>query len=355
MELPEPKNVQVRRASMLFALLATGAFTLASFAALADDSDGDGIPDAVEAATARNLNALGVPEGRFRIQSLSVGAAPDAADDEFSVVFERAKFVVEYRPRAGAENRIEYEMTLKRLVEFIDDGGDIGGGDIVQEWDLTDEYWVVSTINTTTVDSGRQFRFTTFPVPDVPTSRNITLTVTASSRFIRTGSMLVSPMEVKVDVSIRGWDYNASNSELALKVEVATEAEMTELEAQSHDESRGWASDESQLNVSGELGSIFFSWSNTATVDGQATVVRSTGLAPITEGSEFFLIYGRGQVIDHDPKMGVESAAFWALVNRANQPPSLSWNPVLYALGVAAIAGLVAATVVLSRRRRREN
>ena len=77
---------------------------------------------------------------------------------------------------------------------------------------------------------------------------------------------------------------------------------------------------------------------------------------PIDEGgSEFFLVYGRGQVIDHDSKMGVESAAFWTLVNRANQPPPLSWNPVLYALGVAAIAGLVAATVVLSRRRRREN
>jgi hypothetical protein len=357
MELPEPRNVQVRRAAMIFALLATGAFTLASFAALADgaDSDGDGISDAVEAATARNLNGLGIPEGRFRVQSVSVGAAPDGHDDEFSLLFERGTFAVEYRPRADREDGILYELTLKRLVEVIYDGGDIGGGDIVQEWDLTNEYWAVTTVNTTTVDGGRQFRFTAYPVPEVPTSRNLTLTVTASSRFVRNGQILVSPMEVKVDISIRGWMYDAPNSELALKIEVATEAQNTQIEEQSLDEIRGWTSDESQLNVSGELGSIFFSWSNTAIVDSGIAAVGSTNLAPSGGGTEFFLIYGRGQVTYHTSKMGVESAAFWTLVNRANQPPPLSWNPVLYALGVAAIAGLVAATVVLSRRRRREN
>ena len=342
----------LRRSSFFrfLALVTAAGIVISSASALADDSDGDGISDEIEAATTRNLTAAGVPEGHFNISSRSVGAA---TDDEFQVYFEAGTFGVEYRPNADSDDRVWYELGLRRIIEFVDDGGEISGNDIVQTWDLTNMYWRVDSYKFADDDGGRQFLFNSTLLGDFPPAGFVVVSARASERFVRIGGGLVTPMEVKVTIMIIGWPLKRADTKLGLKLEIGTlETHDARIETGTLDEARGWASDESQLNVSSPLGFLFFSWSNTARVDSVERPVRATDLSPTEGGLEFYLVYDPGTVIFHDPKMGVESSAFWSQVERIGEVP-LEWNPILYIAGLGAISGVVALTV-FARRRRRE-
>src|SRR3972149_5678433 len=181
----------LRRSSFFrfLALVTAAGIVISSASALADDSDGDGISDEIEAATTRNLTAAGVPEGHFNISSRSVGAA---TDDEFQVYFEAGTFGVEYRPNADSDDRVWYELGLRRIIKFADD------------------------------DGGRQFLFNSTLLGDFPPAGFVVVSARASERFVRIGGGLVTPMEVKVTIMIIGWPLKRADTKLGLKLEIGT-------------------------------------------------------------------------------------------------------------------------------------
>lgn len=335
----------------LFAVIGAALF-FASSLAVATDSDGDGIADDVEAYTARNMVAHETGDSFF-IRSRSVGAAQD---DVFEVSYARGEFAVSYAPRASAPESVWsvwYHLEFRRLVEYTrDENGElreISG----TERDLTTEPAKVTIQNTTTLDGERQTRF---KVEFLPTTAPglLTVTVGASERFAKVDGGLVTPAEAKVDIEIRGWPFSQGATNLGVDVEMYTDvAVVPRVEDRSLDEDRGWASAEEQVNVTRDRNTAFFSWADTALVDGLSRPVQTTPLETSGEGYEFALVYDRGAVIVHDPKMGVESTALWSIWYE-ERPGVLRADPAMYVVGLAAIASVVAASVLIRRRRRKE-
>ena len=334
-----------------FAVVGVALF-VASSLAVATDSDSDGIPDDVEAYTARNMVA-GDTGSSFFIRSRSVGAAQD---DVFEVSYSGGEFSVSYAPGPSSQETVWYRIEFRRLQEYApEDGG--GLKETGTRMDLTPENATVTMSNATTADGERQVRFRITYATNPPGL--FTVTVGASERFSKVDGGLVSPVEAKVDLGIHGWSWSSEATVLGLEVDVyADGATVPVVDDRSGDEEHGWASDERQVNVTRVGDTAFFSWASTALVDGVSRPVQATPLEPRGEGYDLSLLYERpagaaSSTIVHDPKMGVESSALWSAWNQ-ERPAVLSPDLALYALGVGAIAAVVAATVLVRRRRKAE-
>src|SRR5437870_13580551 len=78
------------------------------------DSDGDGIPDSVEAATQRNVVAASAGD-EFSIAS-RLASAPFS--DQFQVSYEAGTFFVSYQRARGSHS--SYQLELRNLAEWVD-------------------------------------------------------------------------------------------------------------------------------------------------------------------------------------------------------------------------------------------
>ena len=325
-----------------FALAATVALLLSTgVAAATGDSDLDGIPDDVEAATARNVVVHDSPGG-FVIRSRSQGAP---LEDAYEVGYSDGTLTVEYFPKASESQSVSYQLEFRRILEVYSDGG---------EWkeagrfDIPADYSGVLESEVPTVDGETAIVYTMTTV-----SGMFTVTLRSVPRFaLVTGDRLLSPMEMKVDVEIRGWTYTRSDSRLALQVEINSTS-LPRVDESSDDERAGWATDEAAVTVASGANSLFFSWDKTATVDGVATPVEVTPLEPSGGRYEMNFVYGRGAVIVHDPKVGAVSNAFWSIWSQPRSTPP-AFDAAFYVIGIGVAAGLVGTTVLLRRRRRED-
>ncbi len=326
-----------------FALVATAALLLsAGVAAASGDSDGDGIQDDVETATARSVVVHDSPGG-FVIRSRSQGAA---VDDAYQVGYSGGKFTVAYFPDAAGSESVSYDLEFRRILEvYWEDGEWKEAG----RFDIPSDYADVTESEVPTKDGETAIVYSMTNASGI-----FKVTLGCTHRFARlSGDRLLSPMEVKVDIEIRGWTYTPGlDSRLALKVEINSTSIPT-MDETSADERAGWATDESAVTVASGSNSLFFSWDTAATVDGVSTPIEATPLEPSNSGYEMMFVYGRGAVIVHDPKVGAVSNAFWSIWGQPwTTPPA--FDTTFYIVGIGAAAGVVGATVLLRRRRREE-
>ncbi len=321
-----------------FALLGAAAFALSTLAVAVGAADGDGIPDDLEARTARNVVTHGASDSFF-IRSKSIGASQD---DVFEISFADGAFTVSYARLAGGSDTVSYRLEFKRISEVRGDGGQT---EVVQTMDIP-SYYAVQAWQATTRDGEPEFGFTATTLGGI-----LRVRIGATERFAQVDGGLVSPAQAKVDIEITGWPWQADDSRLQLDLEIVPSGGVPRVENESDDMGHGWASDESEVNVTSNGDTAYFSWVKTATVDGVRKPVTATPLEASGEGYEMSFLYERGNVIRHDPKMGVLSAAFWSIWNQP-EPPALRADLALYALGIALVAGAVGATALAVRRRR---
>jgi hypothetical protein len=107
----------------------------------------------------------------------------------------------------------------------------------------------------------------------------------ATGDFANLGSTVVKPSEMKFDVAIEDYGYEYDNTSLALGAEIESGAE----------------SDEGTLVFNtGEEYDTFFSWKQTAEIDGKNVDTNVT-----TFGNKMAISYGeQAENIFHDPKVG---------------------------------------------------
>src|SRR5207247_3447523 len=101
--------VFTRAAAMAFASSAALAVVLASSLAVADgttDSDGDGVPDDLEAATQRTVAVSAAGEG-FNVSS-HLGTAPE--EDQFDLSYHAGTFDAGYSDKGGVASASETEV-----------------------------------------------------------------------------------------------------------------------------------------------------------------------------------------------------------------------------------------------------
>ncbi len=344
----------VRSRVLVVAFAASAAFTLllASTVAVADgDSDSDGVPDAIESETQRNVVAVAAGD-EFDISSRLVNAP---AADQFDLTYKAGTFDVWYERAGGGTTGFELEM--RNIVEWID----ANGNDRLDSGEVRAPFPVAfgnAQVNHTTVlnaDGGR-VNFLNVTSND----GQITLNLTVAQRFMRlSAERVLTPMEVKMDITI---DHGRQLADANLGIEMRVDTEnRVEYNNRSWDEDNHFAtspSGEASMNVTGgpagRAATAFFSWSKKALADGREIPVDvSSWKDPEPNTYDLYLAYRVDSVVPrvrivHDPTFGVESAAYEDVIHRV---PPLQGDTILYGVSLAAIAVLVLGTFILANRR----
>jgi hypothetical protein len=155
------------------------------------------------------------------------------------------------------------------------------------------------------------------------------------------------------------------DTRLAVHLSLGTDQRVN-LENESWNELHQFNPGEHAVNVTNGTGeatsSVFFAWSNQASVNGQASAVSVSGpeLNETSRAYDLYLSYPRittsinpNEVdVEHDPSLGVVSVAYASLP--VSLPGGIQADVTLYVVSVAAVTALVAGTAILANRRRRE-
>lgn len=286
--------------------------------------------------------------------------APENAKRNVSVLVDGAQALVDMsREDEPDRDRIGLEVAADegRMNMRLDRGGDADDApdfqldvqlaDIVEYEDLDGdgaytpaEDRVVSTTNVTELDwsveaqevaidantTGQQVR----AAAPVGANGSVEVHVTAPGDFATIGETELTPRDVKVDYVIDGFPYATNDSRIALGVDVGA--------GEAYEVAQAAVGDSPAVQVANENASGYYSWKETAQVDGEAVPVNASLPDQASDNAteavqKVYLSYGQGDEIVHDPVMGVtyESAS-----EDVAEAPGFGVVALVAAAGVAA-------------------
>ncbi len=290
-----------------------------------DDSDNDGIDDDIEHAYEREIEYESEVD-KFKSKStLKNGTTKDVFEVEFDVQSDNAAEIkfkfsnsVAINASANNESELSYKVKFDEIVEFIDTG-DLGyqNESILSSYEIGNAGWEdlqvlynatigLLEINATTQDG------------------LFTLVMMLSSGFLNRDNVTITPNSLKIDVFINNYNLTSSESKLALKTHIKTEAQL-QVEQESEEELEGFASNETQVEISMANATGYFSWAEFAEAMGSTVDVIASTLENSTdeEGETSQRTYFTFDAVNTssiywDPKMGVVSQA---AKQNIQQPP----------------------------------
>lgn len=211
---------------------------------------------------------------------------------------------------------LEYHFLFKDIIEFEDINGN-GWYDekdtIRSRYSIEDAAFTKMALQNMTDEDGVDISVLSTGTID----KVFTIRFYATERYAYIHSTLCSPNEIKMDFIIDTYPYQSNTSFLSLSLELQT-YHMFDLFQQSYNEQKGYASNESELRFSSENSNGFFSWSNSAIINTNDTIVTTlissekrqmlndTDIEENTSSTIQF-IYPNAEIIVHDPKIGVVS------------------------------------------------
>ncbi|RMG21782.1 MAG: hypothetical protein D6732_26870 [Methanobacteriota archaeon] len=296
-----------------------------------DDSDGDGIDDDIEHAYEREIEYESEVD-RFKSKStLKNGTTKDVFEVEFDVQSDNAAEIkfkfsnsVAINSSANNESELSYKVKFDKIVEFIDSGepgyqnetivsfyeiGNAGWNDLQVHYNTTLGYL---QINATTQDG------------------LFTLVMMLTSGFLNRDNVTITPNSLKIDVYINNYNLTSSDTKLAIKTHIKTEAQL-QIEQESEEELEGFASNETQVEISMANTTGYFSWAEFAEAMGSSIDVIASTLENSTdeEGETSQKTYFTFDAVNvssiyWDPKMGVVSQA----AKQNVQQPPIATEPV---------------------------
>ncbi|MFX0023634.1 MAG: hypothetical protein ACFE9S_15010 [Candidatus Hermodarchaeota archaeon] len=326
------------------------------------DEDGDGVDDTFEEQTKRDIE---IWIGEYVVEVASIRRSEDKKDiidlrvayNEYglsvrvsygTIICEYEEVVEEEPPKEEeqivplggeyCEERVEYrlifEVFFKGIVEFVDLNGD---GVLDEEHDeIISDYGLNSfqpiEYNLTPISDDTNLHYLLFNTTDGVFAAHIYLV----EEFVYVDEMLISPTEVKIDLEITNYEYLEDNSQLALITKLWSEEKYNKRE-ETVDEKDGYATNEKDVVTKNNQYSGFFSWKETALIDGIEMEVLTKELEYECEEVQVLLIcYPRGNHIYHDPKIGI----FIGMVLNGNIPIFITTG-VISTAAVASIVGIV--------------
>jgi hypothetical protein len=237
------------------------------------------------------------------------------------------------------EYKLVFEVLFRGLIEFIDLDGD---GILDEEHDeIVSDYGFHSfhpvDYSLISISDDTNLHYLLFNTTDGIFAAHIYLV----EEFVYVDETLISPTEVKIDIEITGYEYEDENSQLALVTKLWAEETYKEREETS-DEKEGYATDEKDVYVKNDRYSGFFSWKETALIDGVEMEVKTKELDFEDEHHQVLLIcYPRGYHIYHDPKIGIYIGI-----------PVGGNLPIVITTGALSVVGVSGIVVLLLRKRR---
>jgi hypothetical protein len=271
---------------------------------LDDDSDDDGVSDDDEARNRRQVEVFVTPTHVEIESKLHTGGTEDSFEIEVSTSLEGVEFKVEFETEnSTTETEREFEVEFEEIVEYIDDNGnglyDKESDTDVQTLELTSFNPIAYSVETHPDGEIHILEVTT-------TDGIFGALVYATGEFADINGSIIAPTQVKIDVIIQGFDYLENDSQLALEVKLEASME-TSYEDITEDEEEGRASDEAEIDVIMNEITGFFSWKESAEIDGITYPVNASIVEVSPTQEKIYLNYVRGDVIIHDPKVGFEN------------------------------------------------
>ncbi len=290
------------------------------------------------------------------------------APDEFKITYNHGSFSLAYEPTAGGPVTSQFTVTVAGLVEWtpVGDGQFSEGARVAYTPMGASAFGRIPIVHyARTEPDGTVVH--SFLIQS--NSGELTLNLTIAQGFVRlpSGSTL-TPMEAELIFQLNHL-MNRTDTRLSIQLSLTTNApgQRFNLTNESWDDEHQFSQDERAVNVTNDSeqppSSAWFAWSNHADVNGLSVPVEATGpdFNETTGGYDLYLSYPRPQsmipdqiTIVHDPSLGVVSAAYQSIINAPPTTAGIQPDIPLYAGTVAAMAALVAGTVLLARRQRRE-
>ena len=309
------------------------------------DEDEDGVEDALEDVNKRKIKVENDSKEVIIESELEEGEQKDKIKIKFQTS-DIPVFDLEYESKSGSgEVELQFSIQFHSLIEFEDNNGDgtfNTPGDQIINSSLF-ESMTFLPIQSSTVTSGNS----TLYIFNVTTVDGLfSLQFYVSNEFTKVNEALITPTQIKIDISIKSFPFSSSSSALALQTKLEAESEY-EVDDTTEDEEEGRNSDEKEVEVT--LGGFtgFFSWVETALVDGVNKTVKTT---QDPSNQWLYLVYPQGNRILHDPKIGVEgiiSPIIEEIIS--NVIALLEMPPSGYFLSMIMVTIVVVSGSVLSR------
>ncbi|MHA1220484.1 MAG: hypothetical protein ACTSQB_01995, partial [Candidatus Heimdallarchaeota archaeon] len=304
-----------------------------------DDDDDDGIHDDDESSNKREIQIEVSADEAHIESSIDNGEVENEFSIELHAESDKLALNFEFSNEINdTENELEFDIEFLELIRFNDTGiSDNSFNDSIDQ--VIDVYEIGGFLPIEYTFENNTDGET--HILHVETTDGVFgINVYVSNEFVLINDTILTPTEAKIDIIIS--DYNIDNAtNLALKIEFEIEAEVElEYDEETEDEEYELASDELEIefNMSNYLG--FFSWSEIALVDG----VEQPVLASPFEADDFehklYLNYPLGDLIIHDPKVGVMNVLQLNLItpNISLSLYTIGGISLLIALGITMLA-----------------
>jgi len=268
-------------------------------------------------------------------------------EDSFKIEIDldgSVEFKIQFEAETTAnETETEFKVGFDQLIEYID----VNSNGVYE-----DE--VDTEVQTLALSSFEPLAYSTENISGIPVHIFDVLTtdgvfgarIYATGDFTNINGSVIAPTQVKIDVMIRNFNFTESTSQLALKVQLETSLE-TSYDDQTEDEDNGRAVDEAAIDILMTDISGFFSWKESAEIDGVTHLVNSSIHEVTATEQEIYLNYPQGSEIIHDPKLGFENL----LIVNGNLLPIvqvLADNILPISIGIAIV---IIGVIAVSRRR----
>lgn len=265
---------------------------------------------------------------------IKLEAKGEGAKDELKIDYhvKEGDMKVEFKSdSAASETKNELRVKFRELIEYVDKNGngayDKNVDEVASSYRVDDHmHWALTGPEDVTKNgvAGKKL----VGRGELPDGGTLTFVLYVYGDFATVNGTTLKPSEVKIDILIDDFPYAKSDSALALLVKV-------ERKAEAHIEGQ----EEAVKTTAGGY-TTYFTWADTALVDGADKPVTSAPLAKDEEGGnshKLYLNYPRGAHINHDPVLGVASAA--------STPAASTPAPGLLLVGGAFAAVAVIAAV----------
>ncbi len=311
-----------------------------------EDADSDGVEDLLEARNARSIEV----ENSSTAARINSKRTVAGFEDQFELdVILSSALEIRFAYQSDMKEsdfEIIFQVKFENLTEYVDQDGDgvfdESGDQKIQDVTLDSFKSILYTIQSGAINEKLH-------ILTISTTDDIfTLRIIALENFAGINGSLVTPGEVKLDVEIQNFPYLNTNSSIAVSISVVSSSAF-ESEAETYDERENFSINEAALATTMNNFTGFFSWNNTALIDGSvsAPVNRSMLTSQGGEQKRFYLCYPNGTVILHDPKIGVEG------IIKFTDPTRPFWEEIWFIV-IVIILIIVAATGIISKQEYRE-
>lgn len=275
--------------------------------------------------------------------------------DEFTATIDAdgdAEMKIEYKTEGSETVEAQLKIVFYEIVEYTDvdaDGiYDENADTILQTYTMSDVGYEV--IEYTTNDLGAAG--TEHVITIIDTNGIFSFVTHLTETFTTLDGTDLKPTALKIDIIINNFDYSDDGSKLALFHKIESTSKVVETE-ESPDEADGTATDEQA--IVGSAGGLFafYSWYETANVDGSSTDVLSSFEEVSDTEQKLYLNYEHGASIVHDPKLGINIGTDGATGQIPGVLPDIS-KAVLYGTTFLATMMFLAIPVSVHFYRKRK-